>query len=528
MSIDSLRSGAIRICFDPSLNVFPNKCRILVEGQMLDDAEAEDGKLVKMTSLRDLHALFGEGSVIAEGVRTAFGCCLTQAMDIYALPRSDATVGATVKAVYTITITGSAMSTGRMDFFIGDGRWNTSTRVNEGDTNAEMATAVAASLNELVGFPFVVTVAGGGHVITLTAKNAGSVMNCASILYNWHERRDYAPAEVTVAVAQTVQGETDAPVGGYAPVLDYAGTLGECCYCCIAMLYDTPAWQDEMIAYIANAWSCDHPQCFGHGYTYNLGTLGEILASDTNSAEVSRLAQCCTDPVFGWLKTAAYAAQSCCSAIDNPELSIQGPNYGALNCLRQPESCFQCFTFEEQQLLQATGFVVTVPLVGGTGAMTAPMIVNDVTNNRYDQDGRLNSTWWNVNSRRLAAATADSMAIELSRFLSLGLFTKNTTIPIGVRGTNPRLMLGALRAWAKQNVGVLFSEFENLDRDLQLKTDFEVAPKCQGIPGKLHVFFIYRPPVRISNITVHAKPSMLDNCDKTTTYGGFGFSAVAI
>ena len=41
MSIDSLRSGAIRICFDPSLNAYPNKCRILLEGQMLDTGTAE-------------------------------------------------------------------------------------------------------------------------------------------------------------------------------------------------------------------------------------------------------------------------------------------------------------------------------------------------------------------------------------------------------------------------------------------------------------------------------------------------------
>ena len=95
--------------------------------------------------------------------------------------------------------------------------------------------------------------------------------------------------------------------------------------------------------------------------------------------------------------------------------SIQGPNFGVLTCVHQPESCFQCFTFDEQQLLQATGFVVTVPLHGGTGHMTSPMIVNDITNNRYDDEGRLNATWWNTNSRRLAAATADSMAIALSQ-----------------------------------------------------------------------------------------------------------------
>ena len=47
MSIDSLRSGAIRICFDPSLNAYPNKCRILLEGQMLDTGTAADGVPIK-------------------------------------------------------------------------------------------------------------------------------------------------------------------------------------------------------------------------------------------------------------------------------------------------------------------------------------------------------------------------------------------------------------------------------------------------------------------------------------------------
>jgi hypothetical protein len=278
------------------------------------------------------------------------------------------------------------------------------------------------------------------------------------------------------------------------------------------MLYDEPMWQNQMIAYIADAWSCEKPQCFGHGYTYNSGTLGQILATDTNSAEVSRIAHCTTDPILGYLTVAAYAAQSCCMTVDHPEMSIDGPNFGVLGCLRQPESCFQCFTFDEQQVLQASGFVVTVPLQGGAGSLTSPMIVNDITNNRYDENGRLNATWWNVSSRRLAAATADSAAIALSKVLGLGLFTKNTTIPQGIRGTNPRMILGQFRAWAKSNIGVLFSEFDNIDQDIQLRTDFERAPRCQGIPGKLWIDFVYRPPVRISNIIINAQPALLSNC----------------
>jgi hypothetical protein len=505
MSIDSLRSGAIRICFDPSLNAYPSKCRILLEGQMLTGGSATPDELIKIPSLRDVDDLFGEGSIIAEGLKVGFGCCGNNAMEFYALPRSDISVGGTTKAAYTITFTGPATSDGRADFFIGDGRWNTSTRIVEGDTVDEIATAVSGAMAAEPGFPFDVAHALG--VVTLTAKNGGTVGNHANIIYNWHERRDYAPQGVTVAVAQSVQG-TNVPI----VQLDYSAILGECCYCCIGMLYDVPEWQDAMIAYIASAWSCDKPQCFGHGSTYNSGTLGQILATDTNSAEVSRIAQCSTDPVFGWLKAAAYAAHSCCETIDHPEMSVQGPNFGVLTCLRQPEACFQCFTFDEQQLLQATGFVVTVPLQGGTGSMTQPMIVNDSTNNRYDDNGRLNATWWNVNARRLAAATADQAAIALGQVVGLGLYTKQTAIPPGVRGTNPRLILGQFRAWAKGQIGILFSEFEDIDKDIVLKTDFEVAPKCQGIPGKLWIDFVYRPPVRITNIIINAKPSMLSNC----------------
>lgn len=505
MSIDSLRSGAIRICFDPSLNAYKNKCRILIEGQKLDTGTAASGELLKIPSLRDVDILFGEGSIIGEGLKVAFLCCPNNAMEFYALPWDDDDMGATTKAAYTMTFTGTATSDGRVDIFMVDGRYNTSTRVHEDDTPEMIATNVALALNNEVGLPYVAAAALG--VVTLTAKNAGTVGNGLNAIYNWHQRRDYAPTDVEMAFVQTTQG-----AHGAITVPNYQAILGECCYCCIGMLYANDDWQNAMIEYIASAWSCDKPQCFGHGYTYNYGTLGQILASDTNSAEVSRLAQCSTDPIAGWLKAAAYAAHSCCATIDHPEMSVQGPNFGVLTCLRQPESCFQCFTFDEQQLLQATGFVVTVPLQGGTGSMTQPMVVNDSTNNRYDENGRLNATWWNVNSRRLAAATADQAAIALGSVLGLGLFTKQTTVPAGVRGTNPRMILGQFRAWAKSQVGYLFSEFEDIDNDIILKTDFEVAPKCQGIPGKLWIDFTYRPPVRISTIIVNAKPSMLSNC----------------
>ena len=153
------------------------------------------------------------------------------------------------------------------------------------------------------------------------------------------------------------------------------------------------------------------------------------------------------------------------------------------------------------------------PAVGGTGALTNPMITNDITNSRRDVDGRANLTFRDVSSRRLAASTSQAFAEKLQEYNGLGLFTKNTDIKAGVKGTNPRLILGGLRIWAKDNVGVLFSEFDNLDTDLTLKTDFEIAPECQGVPGKLYANMVYRPPVRITSVTANLQPKLLDNCN---------------
>jgi phage tail sheath gpL-like len=500
MAIDSLRDGFVRLCFDPSANIVGDRCRLVLEGQMLSTGTATPDVLRKVTSTRDLAELFGEGSVLSESLKAAITCCGNGGVEVYALPREDA--AAAVAAEYTLTFTGVATSPGRVDIYWGDGRYNVSVRVDEGDTDVTVAAAVAAAIGD--DFPF--TAVAGGDVVALTAKNAGTVGNYLVPTINWQNRANYFPEGITVAFEQVTVGSVD------PAALDYSAVLGECCVCCYAMLYGNGDWQDVAIAYLEQAWSCDRPQCFGHGYTYNAGSLGQILASDTNSAVVSRLAHCNTDPIFPYLKVAAYAAQSCCLTIDNPEISVQGPNFGVLGCLGQPESCASCFTFDEQNQLRDAGFVVTVPVSGGQGALTSPMITNDITNNRYDAEGRENLTFRDTSSRRLAAMTAEAIAVQLQAFNGLGYFTENTAIREGTRGTNRRMVLGALRAWAKTQIGVLFSEFDNLDKDLTLTDDFTVAPRCLGVPGKLYLNLVYRPPVRIQQVVVNAVPKLMQNC----------------
>lgn len=503
MAIDSLRDGFVRLCFDPSANILGTTCRMVLEGQFYDPGlgiTTVPDVLIKITSARDIDAAFGPGSVLAESLKTAIACCGNDAVEVFALPREDA-VGA-VSAVYTMTVTGPATTDGTIDIYWGDSRYNISVRVTQGDTAATIAANIVAAIPG--DFPYSAVALLG--VITLTARNGGTVGNYLNPNVNWTNRNNYFPEGVTITTVQTTPGSVD-PVA-----LNYDLVFGDCCVCCFGMLYENQLWQDGAIDYLNEAWACDKPQCFGHGYTYNAGSLGQILASDTNSAVVSRMAHCLTDPSFPWLKIAAYTSKSCCLTQENPEISIQGPNFGILDCLGIPESCLSCFTYDEQQQLIEGGFVVTVPVSGGQGALTSPMIVDDITNNRFDAEGRVNLTFQSVSSRRLASATAQAIAEQLQQFNGLGYYTDGTNIREGARGVNKRLILGTMRAWAKSQVGSLFSQFENLDQDLTVTDDFETAPRCQGIPGKLAMNLIYRPPVRINQIVVNAAPKLLSNC----------------
>lgn len=502
MAIDSLRDGFVRLCFDPSANILGEKCRMVLEGQYLstgtDPAIADE--LVKVTSVNDISANFGAGSVLAESLRVAITCCGNEAVEIFALPREDAD-GATA-AVYTLTITNTAGSDGRIDIYWGNSIWNISVRVEAGDTPTIIAAAIVAEIDPT--FPYTAVAALG--VITFTAKNAGTVGNFLVPSINWHGRNAYLPQDVTFVFDQTTPGAGD------PEPLDYSAVLGECCVCCYSILTGNADWQQGVIDYLEDAWSCEKPQCFGHGYTYNAGSLGQILATDTNSAVISRLAHCNSDGNFPWLKVAAFAAKSCCLTVDNPEISIQGPNFGVLDCIRRPESCSECWTFAERGQLDDSGFVVTVSATGGRGALTSPMVVNDVTNNRFDEEGRQNLTFRNASSRRLASSTAALLSEQLQQFNGLGYFTENTNIREGAQGTNKKMMLGIMRAWVRDQVGTLFSQFDDLNKDLTFSDDFQMAPRCQGVPGKIYMNLTYRPPVRIQNIVVNAAPRLMNNC----------------
>lgn len=503
MAQDALSDGFVRLCIDPSLNFYGEGCKVLVEGQVTAGATATLNEVTCVTSLTGAEERFGQGSVLMESLRKVF-CQAPNRISVYALPRADAVDA--VEAVYTLTVTGPATSDGRVQLFMGDGDYTLDIGVDEGDTANTVAAAIAAAISD--DFPYVATVA--TNVVTLTARNGGTIGNHLTVIYsNLGSCNSITPEGIDIAFAQTVQGATN-PLPN-----DYGVIINECCFSVYILSSDDTDWQEAMRNHIRSAWDCDKPQCFGHGYVFNRGTLGQILADGDNSAELCRMAIPEVYPVFPWLTNAAFGALSASSTCENPELSIQGPNYGLLSCLTMPESCTPGFSYSEVVQLQDNGFVVTGPsTTSGQGNFTSPYVYNDVTNYLRDDKNRANATFRDTSSRRLAAATGTLLAEMLQQFNGLAVFTKNTNIRSGIIGTNPRLMLGKIRKWALDNVGVLFSEFDNINEDIQLIPDFEVQPKCVGKPGVFHLNIRYRPPVRGARINVNMQPALFENCDR--------------
>lgn len=506
MALDALRSGFVTLCFDTSLNFVSGRCRLLLEGQYLPAGlpnPAAADTVLQITSERDIDDLLGAGSILAEAVRHAF-CTCPSGSDIFVLPRPDA-VGA-VQAQYTITIGGPATSDGTFSLFMLDEEYSVDVIVLNGDTAATIATNVAAALPP--NFPYTAVVV--GNVITLTARNGGTVGNFLTPIYNWRGLANYAPDGVTVAVAQTVVGSVDP-----AP-LDYADVLGECCYDCHALLSGNLIWQRGVRDHIRSNWDCTKPQCFGHGYTYNNGTLGQVLATGDNSPEFSRLAYPVNDANPPWLLVAAYAALSCCTACDNWELSIQGREHGLLSCIKRPTSCVQPWSNDDREALQEAGFVVYGPNTLGTGFYTNPYIYNDVTNYLYDELNRPNFTYRSTIHRRWAKAFGVTFADFMENsYNGTSVFKDGTQIRPGVFGTTKNMIRAKIIAWLRTQEGVTISAIENIDEEVKVFSDFEVKPPCQGVPGEYIINMLVRPPVRASVFRTVIAPKLIDNCERS-------------
>lgn len=504
MAQDSLRDGFVSICLDTSLNYYAAKCRVIVEGQfvpVVGSGLVADVPIL-INSVNDINSLFTGGSVLAESLRRVFCICPSN-VEVWAIPRADA-AGA-VKAVYDLTIAGPATSDGQFTLFMIDDIYSVSFPVTNGSSVATIAAAFIANLS--ANFPYTCTATATG--IHMVALNGGTVGNYLNPIYNWAGFRNYSPAGVTVSAIRTTPGSIN------PAAINYSAAVNECCFDCWVLLTDDIVWQRGMRDWLRSNWDCNKPQCFGNGYTYDTGTLGQVLATGDNSEVFNRLAYPVNDANVPWLLVSEYAAKSCCTACSNPELSIQGPINGLLTCTNRPSSCSQPWTLADRLTLAAAGFVLYGPVSQSPGAYTNAYIYNDITNSLTDSKSRPNVTWQSTTTRRWAKNFATTLAAELSAdFNGLAAYTDGTQIRSGVFGTTKNLMLARIIAWLRTQEGVTISTIADVSTQVILTSDFDTAPACRGIPGKYALKLTVQPGIRVANINAQILPQILSNCSR--------------
>jgi len=510
MSIDSLRDGFVTLCLNTSLNYYRGACQIVAEGQYIPPATGGPTPDVPMiiNSVNDCDILFGPGSILSESLKKMF-LTAAQGVQISAIPRADAE-GA-IAAVYTFTITGTATSPGVFPLFMLDQEYSIEFAVSIGDT----AEIIAANLVAALPYNFPYSAVATGGVVVFTALNAGTCGNYLTPIYNWAGLQNYTPLGITVACVRTVAGSIDP-----API-DYEAAIGGCCYSVYVLLGSDPKWQLAMEQWIRAQWSCNvpsgangaAPQCFGQGYTYNVGSLGQVLAGGDNAEVFNRLAYPVNDANPPWLLVAAYGALTALSACVSPELAIQGPVDGVLNAITRPTNCSEPWSYSARLVLAAAGFVVWGPLTNAASQLTYPYIYNDITNSLTDTLGRPNATWTSTTTRRWAASFSDQLAQFLDgSFNGLSAFSDGTQIKPGIFGTTMNMMRAKIIAWLNGVSGSLISALQNTDTQVILTSSLDTSPPCQGIPGNYELQLTVQPGVRINNIATTILPQLLTNC----------------
>lgn len=175
----------------------------LLIGQALSANSANTGTLKLITSDEQADALYGAGSQIARMIR-AFRKN-TRNSELWALAVADGTTAA--EGSIAVSFAGSATvapKSGAIRLMIGG--QSVAAEVVAGKTAAEVATAVAAAINENQQLP--VTAEASSATVTLTAKNGGTCGQGIDIRYNHYQGQEL-PQGVQLAITAMTGGGSD-------------------------------------------------------------------------------------------------------------------------------------------------------------------------------------------------------------------------------------------------------------------------------------------------------------------------------
>jgi phage tail sheath gpL-like len=191
-----------------AVNSLPaNVQKVLLIGQRLTSGTVPALTPTQLFSSSDAADFFGAGSTLHLMAMAALNA--NPYLNLFAIANDDA--GGSAPRQETITFTVGTLSAGTVVIWIGDQYVQFS--YTSTDTPTSIALAIKNAINALTSLPFTAAVAAG--VITLTAKNAGTVSGQIAF-----ESGVTVGSGLTVAFAQTVPGTGDPDIHATGNVLD--------------------------------------------------------------------------------------------------------------------------------------------------------------------------------------------------------------------------------------------------------------------------------------------------------------------
>ncbi|MGE3645439.1 MAG: hypothetical protein AB7F96_16445 [Beijerinckiaceae bacterium] len=447
--------------------------------------------LLRVQNFDEAAKLFGTKTAAFRFMAAAFAANQTGAARINTLALPFNAGGAA--ATYTLTCGGPAAAAHSKTIAFCGRLYYVS--IPNGATATAIALLVKAALDADSLMPFTITAAAG--VLTLVAVDQGVFYNGLTISVT-DSRKCQAITDTTMVLAQTVQGS------GSLDTSALAGAVGDCCYRSIGCsgaedatintvvdLTDAkraggPDWCGVM-AYFGRKQSVGTAVTFGAGVAGSCDAWNRVAVGlHVNPAMQFAAAEMA---IFRAVQSAAAG----CYDPGNPLVNTQGkmtnfPFAGGCNSL---------FTRSELNQLFGAGWTPVVSIDGYAG------IAEERTFYRYDASGNATLAYADPTQLRVLDFFYNQHLKPwlLETYGSVILFKDGTRIqplnglPADVppfmqtrRAITPSLFKGALVAFMRRFVGVIFDEQE-FEEKIFAAPDDQLRAFCQGDPRVLAVFF---------------------------------------
>lgn len=183
--------------------------KALLIGQKTASGTATADTLTRITSADQAATLAGRGSQAARMARAWFANNKSTEVWIGVLADN----GSGVAAAATLTVVGTATASGTLYLYVGGQR--VTIGVTAGDTEDDVAAAIAAAFPSTSDYPVTGAVGGEGseHIVTLTNRNKGTAGNDCDVRFNYQDGEKF-PAGVGVEVVAMSSGATNPSLAG--------------------------------------------------------------------------------------------------------------------------------------------------------------------------------------------------------------------------------------------------------------------------------------------------------------------------